>query len=260
MKIGFFDSGLGGLTILKAVASQLPEYDYEFYGDTANLPYGGRTEEEIYQLTEKGIKHLFDRECRLVIVACNTSSAESLRKLQDGFLKEFHSDRRVLGVIIPTIEAVIEAGIQKVLLIGTKRTVESKKYEAEFAKHPTAPVIYSVATPELVPLIEEGELEDAIKVAAEAVERESGVDGVILGCTHYALLREGLIKQFEKSKIQFFSQELIIPSKLKNYLERHKEIESRLSRGGTRNIFLTGNDSKYDTIIQELLGGTFVGD
>ena len=133
MKIGLFDSGLGGLTILKAVARALPAYDYEFYGDTANLPYGDKSEDQIYELTKRGVEHLFSRDCALIIIACNTASAETLRRMQDEYLKEAYPDRRVLGVIIPTIEEVAEAGLTNVLLIGTRRTIESHKFEKEFA-------------------------------------------------------------------------------------------------------------------------------
>ena len=108
MKIGFFDSGLGGLTILKAVTQALPSYDYEYFGDTAHVPYGNKSEEEIYELTKAGVEHLFEQECALVIIACNTASAETLRKLQDTFLKEEYPDRNILGVIIPMVEEVLE--------------------------------------------------------------------------------------------------------------------------------------------------------
>src|SRR3989338_6111066 len=134
MKIGFFDSCLGGLITLKAVAKALPQYDYEFYGDTANLPYGGKSEEEIFELTKAGIMHLFKRDCLLVIVACNTASAETLRRLQDGFLKSEYPDHRVLGVIIPTVEELVSGDIKHALLVATKRTVDSGKYERELAK------------------------------------------------------------------------------------------------------------------------------
>jgi glutamate racemase len=131
MKIGFFDSGLGGLMILKAVAKALPEFDYEFYGDTANLPYGDKSEAAIYELTKQGVEHLFKRDCALVIVACNTASAETLRRLQDEYLPESYPDRRILGVIIPTVEEVMQEKYSNAILLATKRTVESKKYEKE---------------------------------------------------------------------------------------------------------------------------------
>jgi glutamate racemase len=261
MKIGFFDSGLGGLTILKTVAKELPDYDYEFYGDTANLPYGNKTEEEIFELTKRGMEHLFERGCILVIVACNTASAETLRKLQDGFLQIEHPDKKILGVIIPTVEEVKEANLKKVLMIATKRTVESGKYDIELGKLAKNTELVSVATPALVPLIELGNVEDALGEALSVIRRAGeDVDGLILGCTHYTLLREKIAKSDLGQKIKIFSQDEIIPKKIRLYLNNHLDIKNLLSTGGSRNIFLTNNDSRYDLVIQELLGGSFIGE
>jgi len=256
MKIGFFDSGLGGLIALKAVAKALPQYDYEFYGDTANLPYGDKSEEEIFALTKAGIKHLFSRDCLLVIVACNTASAETLRRLQDGFLKTEYPDHRVLGVIIPTVEELVNGDIKHALLVGTKRTVASGKYERELAKLTSAPLITSRATPELVPLIELGEAEAALGSLVATVRGVGEVDAVILGCTHYSLLKDGLRAALPELKI--ISQDEIIPTKLADYLERHEEIKSKLTVGSTRNVYLTDNSPRYDHVIRELLGGAFI--
>jgi glutamate racemase len=256
MKIGFFDSGLGGLIALKAVAKDLPQYDYEFYGDTANLPYGDKTEEEIFALTKAGIVHLFNRDCLLVIVACNTASAETLRRLQDGFLKSEYPEHRVLGVIIPTVEELVSADIEHALLVATKRTVDSRKYEVELSKLTEAPLITSCATPELVPLIESGEHEAALQSLIATIKSRGEVDGVILGCTHYSLLKDELRTEFPSLTV--LSQDEIIPDKLTDYLERHPEIKSRLTEGGTRNVYLTDNSSRYDHIIRELLGGAFI--
>jgi glutamate racemase len=259
MKIGFFDSGLGGLLIMKAVAKALPDFDYEFYGDTANLPYGNKSEEEIYALTKAGVEYLFVKDCALVIIACNTSSSTTLRRLQDGFLLEEHPDRKILGVIIPTIEEVVKSQLSNVLLIGTKRTIESDKYKLELEKFKAGHILTSVATPELVPLIEMGLIDDAYNQVLATVARVGEVDGLILGCTHYSLLGKKLKDNFG-GKVTVFSQDEIIPSKLEKYLDAHVEIKSKLSNTGKRNIFLTDNSSRYDSFIQELLGGTFIGD
>jgi glutamate racemase len=260
MKIGFFDSGLGGLTILKAVAKELPEYDYEFYGDTANLPYGNKTEEEVFELTQKGVEHLFERDCLIVILACNTASAETLRRLQDGFLKEKYSNRRILGVVIPTIEEVLESGLKKVLLIGTKRTIESGKYFMEMEKigGQHAPDLVSVATPALVPLIELGDFDVAVKEVLATLKEVGEREAVILGCTHYSVLEPLLKNEAPFANIKIFSQDKIIPNKLRTYLDNHPELKNKLSREGKRNIFLTDLSSRYDAIIQELLGGSYL--
>lgn len=256
MKIGFFDSGLGGLIALKAVAKALPQYDYEFYGDTAHLPYGDKSEEEIFELTKAGIVHLFNRDCLLVVVACNTASAETLRRLQDGFLKNEYPDHRVLGVIIPTVEELVAADIKHALLVATKRTVDSRKYEVELDKLTAAPLITACATPELVPLIESGEHEAAFESLSSTIGQRGEVDGVILGCTHYSLLKDELRARFPQLTI--LSQDEIIPDKLTDYLKRHPEIESKLSKGSTRNVYLTDNSSRYDGVLRELLGGAFI--
>ncbi len=260
MKIGFFDSGLGGLLVLKAVAKMLPEYDYEFYGDTANLPYGDKTESEIFELTKRGVEHLFQKDCSLVIIACNTASAATTRRLQEELLKVQYPDRKILGVIIPTVEVVIASSLEQILLIGTNRTINSGKYAAEFDRHSDAPNLISIATPELVPQIEDGELDLALQGVLAVVQTNEGIDGLILGCTHYAILKHKITEQLLHKKIQIFSQDEIIPAKLKTYLENHPEIENLLSRAGERNVHLTDNSSRYDSVIQELLGGAFIAD
>jgi len=257
MKIGLFDSGLGGLTILKAVAKQLPEYDYEFYGDTANLPYGDKSEADIFELTRRGVEHLFLRDCAIIIVACNTASAETLRRLQDEYLPDAYPERKILGVIIPTIEEVIEADLKNVLLIGTRRTIESHKYELEFAKFAVAPILVAEATPVLVPLIEMGDIEPAVSEVLTVVTAAGEVDGVVLGCTHYSVLKDRLRAELP-APVRIFSQDEIIPNKLHHYLENHPEIKSTLSRGGSRNVFLTDASPRYDDVIRELLGGAFI--
>lgn len=259
MKIGFFDSGLGGLTILKAVAKELPQYDYYFYGDTENLPYGDKTEEEIYSLTKEGIRHLFELDCALVIIACNTASAETARRLQDEFLPEEYPDRKILGIIVPTIEILIEENLDNTVLIGTSRTVNSGKYDKELQSKGGAHIkLQSIATPELVPLIELGELEAAAEQAINRIVSEAGErEAVILGCTHYTQIKNQLREKFGESK-KIISQDEVVPNKLKSYLEAHPEIETRLSQGGQRSVHLTAHRPDYDFIMGNLLGGVYV--
>ncbi len=260
-KVGFFDSGLGGLTILKAVAKELPQYDYVFYGDTANLPLGDKTEEEIYELTKAGVEELFKKGCLLVIIACNTASAETLRRLQDGFLKEHYPDRRILGVVIPTVEALINSDSVGTLLIATKRTVESGKYDLEIQNRSSRDIkLYSVPTPGLVPLIESGDSSEALDKAIGIIKAklsEYQFDTVILGCTHYTKLKDGLRTHFGSS-LHFLSQDEIIPKKLTDYLERHPEIKGELGQGSTRSIHLTLHRPDYDNTLRELLGGVMI--
>lgn len=261
MKIGFFDSGLGGLTIMKAVALQLPQYDYVYYGDTKNLPYGDKTEAEIYRLTQIGVEYLFKADCTLVIIACNTASAETARKIQDEFLPKNYPDRKILGIIVPTIEMLNFATNTNVVLIGTKRTIESNKYLNELNHTGNDKVeLKQISTPELVPLIELGEIEVAAAEAIKRIETEAGnSEVVVLGCSHYTQIKTNLRNYFGDSK-KVLSQDEFIPDKLKNYLERHPEIETRLTSEGTRNIHLTEHRPDYDHVMGQFLGGVFLAD
>ncbi len=263
MKIGFFDSGLGGLIILKAVAKVLPEYNYIYYGDTKNLPYGDKTEDEIFEMTKAGVGELFKRECALVIIACNTASAETLRKLQDNYLVKNYPDRKILGVIIPTVEEVIEQQPTEVLLIATKRTVDSGKYDLELRNRIGNEIkLYTEATPGLVPLIEGQNITEAIEkaklVIASQFTSHPGISVVVLGCTHYTLMKEALRAEFPKLK--FISQDEVIPNKLQTYLEKHPEIKTKLTIGHQRNIFLTEHRPDYDKVAGDFLNGVFMSE
>ncbi len=242
MKIGVFDSGLGGLFILTAVRELLPEYDYIYYGDTKNLPYGDKTEEEIHAFTRASVEELFMQGALLVIIACNTASAETLRRLQDTILVGPWKDRRILGVIIPTIETLLASNLKDVLIIGTRRTIESGKYERELDKHYGADMHLSlIPTPELVPMIESNMLTIAYAYLDSIVRPRMGeIDGLVLGCTHYTVLKNGLRAGYPKLRI--FSQDEIIPGKLSTYLKAHPEIEKRLTREKTLEQIITGNN------------------
>lgn len=238
MKIGVFDSGLGGLYILSALREELPEYDYLYYGDTKHVPYGDRPEDEIYELTKKAVEHLFENDCSIVVIACNTVSAASLVRLQEEFLPEYPG-RKIVGVIIPTIEHVVSSGVKDVLLIGTKRTVDSGKYDRKITEYDPSINLLQIATPSLVPFIESGEIKEALEEAVLILKDKTGEsEGLILGCTHYVVLKEGLRKEFPS--MQIFSQDEIIPKKFKEYLSNHPEIEKDLTRGGGQELFFTG--------------------
>lgn len=261
MKIGFFDSGLGGLTILRAAIKELPDYDYVYYGDTLHLPYGDKTEAEIFTLSKAGIEYLFERGCVLVVVACNTASAETLRNLQDSWLLEQYPGRKVLGVIVPTIETVLESQLTDIALLATTRTVESDKYNIELRNRSDQMVtLTQIAAPELVPVIELNELDAATQAAIDRIESQAGeCTGVILGCTHYTQITEQLRLHFGEEKY-IFSQDEIIPQKLFSYLQNHPEIERQLSRTGERSIHLTQHRPDYDVIMGQFLGGVFLAE
>jgi len=240
MKIGFFDSGLGGKLVMEATRSHLSDYSYCYYGDVAHLPYGDKTESEIYELTKVGVQYLFEQDCVLVVLACNTASAETLRRLQDEWLPEMYPDRRILGVIIPVVEEVVISQCKRVLLLATSRTVSSGKYHLELGKRNVINTkIEAVATPELVPLIEANQLVEAVAAAQEHIDARMGeIDGVILGCTHYSLLAAKLRAVYPNLHI-FAQTEEIIPEKLRQYLNQHPEIESQLTREGEVTEYLT---------------------
>ena len=259
MKIGFFDSGLGGLTILKSVARELPEYEYVYYGDTANLPYGDKTEEEIYRLTVEGVRYLYRNDCVLVIIACNTASAETVRRLQAELLPTEYPDRKLLGVIVPTIELLEFSQPTKVALLATKRTIESKKYPRELDSKGNGNVILiEVSTPELVPLIEAGNNDEATRRAISRIDGEAGdSEVVVLGCTHYTQIRHSLREHFKNKKV-IIAQDEVIPKKLESYLFNHPEITSRLTLGDERKIYLTKHRPDYDRLIGQFLGGVYL--
>ena len=253
MKIGFFDSGLGGLVVMNAVRTLLPQYDYVFYGDTANLPYGDKTEEEIFQLTRDGVEQLFEQECALVIIACNTASAETLRRLQDTWLVSAYPDRKLLGVIVPMAEEVVECQAKCAVLIATNRTVSSGKYERVLETIAGAPSLFSIPTPQLVPLIERGEIDEAFYIVDDIVQEAlvAGADSLILGCTHYALLLP-LLKERYGNELMLFSPDNVIPKKVFKYLERHSDIEETLTRGSSVQLQLSEHRPEYETFIHTI--------
>lgn len=247
MKIGFFDSGLGGLMILKAVRQLLPEYDYVYFGDTANLPYGDKSEEEVYAFTERGVETLFSQGAVLVVVACNTASAESLRRLQDGFLKEKYPENKVLGVIVPTLETLAEMHAHTAFVIGTQRTIDSKKYERELSKIAPTISLLPCATPELVPLIEAGQIDAAFtKLSALIDVYIPAIDSVVLACTHYVLLKQQLRESYPD--LDIISQDEIIPKKIQTYLQRHSEITEKLTRGHSVEIHLSAETAYFENV------------
>lgn len=192
MKIGIFDSGLGGLIILQAIRKLLPTYDYIYLGDTKRAPYGNRSPRSVYQWTSEAVEYLFRKDCQLVIIACNTASVEALRKIQHTLIPTRFPSRRVLGVVVPTIENALTRGGRTIGLIGTKGTVSSGVYSKELQKKDAHANVYAVAAPPLASLIESGDMDRAGAVLTQHLARlaKHKVNSVILGCTHYALIKK----------------------------------------------------------------------
>ncbi|MGC9598779.1 MAG: glutamate racemase [Minisyncoccia bacterium] len=255
MKIGVFDSGLGGLFIMRALARELPRYDYVYLGDTQRVPYGNRSPETVHQFLKEAVGYLFrEKNCGLIVVACNTASAEALRKIQRQHLPHHYPKRRVLGVIIPTVEEALAVGgkgnirhapeIKRLGVLATNGTVRSGTYVRETHKLNPHVKVFQSAAPLLVPLIENDGLRwaEPIVRAYLAPLAKKKVEKIILGCTHYPALKT-MIRKI--SGVAVISQDEIIPHKLKDYLKRHPEINSQLSRKRKREFLVTDITPAY---------------
>ena len=255
-KIGIFDSGLGGLYVARAVQAAIPQYDYVYLGDTMNVPYGGRSFDAIYDFSERAIKYLFEtHQCELVVIACNTASVMALRKLQNEFLPKYYPDRRILGVVVPTLESATELGATQIGLIATEYTIRSKIYDEEIAKITPEAHIFGQPTPLLVPLIEnngEKYMQDILGDYLEPLIAK-GLDSLILGCTHYIAIKD-LVRDMTKHRVRILSQDEIIPPKLNDYLSRYPEIEGRLSHNGTFEIYATDVSPSFLKNVEKLMG------
>lgn len=259
MRVGIFDSGFGGLTIYRAIRERLPRYDYLYLGDNARTPYGHRSFETVYRFTVEAVRYLFARDCALVVIACNTASAKALRTLQQRLLPSLAPDRRVLGIIRPSVEAL---GAQPkggtVALWATPGTVGSDSYALELAKLRPDLRLVQVACPLLVPLVESGEL------AGEGVEyflrkywtetaAHGAVDALLLGCTHYPLLLPR-IRALVPASVRLLAQGDIVAPSLDDYLCRHPEMENRLTRGGSCHFLTTDVSASFDRLAELFLG------
>lgn len=261
--IALFDSGIGGLTVLKPILKALPEYDYLYLGDNGRSPYGGRSPEVIKKFAEEAVEYLFSRGAKLIIFACNTASSVALRHVQQKYLKGTkEKDRKILGVLIPVAEeAVKHTKVGRVGVVGTKATISSHSYDAEIHKLNPNIKVYSQACPLLVPFIEEGwqERPEAKSILKKYLKplKSCNIDTLILGCTHYPLMH----KEFEKymgKKVKVFDTGEVVAEKLKDYLARHPEIESKLSKakkGQGKRLFLTTDDpQKLQSFAEKYLG------
>jgi glutamate racemase len=232
MNIGIFDSGLGGLLITKSLIKKLPEYNYTYLGDTKRVPYGNRSPETIYEFLRESVEYLFKHNCKLVIVACNTASAQALRRIQQDFLPSNYPDRKVLGVIIPTCEVAAPNNISKNIgILATNATVNSNAFVIELKKIRSDIKIIQQSAPLLVPFIENNELKLVEPILNKYLRsfKNGKIDTLILGCTHYPLIYNHIQKILGK-KVKIISQDKIIPEKLKMYLLKHTEIEKVLTK------------------------------
>jgi len=250
--IGVFDSGYGGLTVLKAIVETLPQCDYLYMGDNARTPYGPRSFEQVYQYTLQAVEWFFKQGCPLVILACNTASAKALRTIQQNDLEKIAPGKRVLGVIRPTAEVI--GNYTKnghIGILGTKGTVQSESYLIEIDKFYPQLQVSQEACPMWVPLIENGEYQKPgadyfVKQHINSLlQKDDKIDTIVLACTHYPLLMKKLA-WFIPTGVQVLEQGKIIADSLKDYLNRHPEIASQCSRGGNTNFFTTGDTNDFD--------------
>lgn len=253
MKIGIFDSGLGGLVITKTFIREMPGYDYIYYGDTANLPYGDKNGMQILQYTIEAIKFLISQDCGLIIIACNTATSFALRFLQQKFIPFFAPEVKVLGVVIPTVEGAYSELVKRVGIIATQATVRSGIYEFELHKLNPSLKVESIAAPDLVPLIESSRFAEAQEAIQNYTQQFDHPDCLILGCTHYPLLKEYFRKEMPGVKI--ISQDELMGPKLYDYLQRHQEIDCKLDAAFRRRFIVSNLNQHYIETAERLFPG-----
>jgi len=274
--IGVFDSGHGGLTILRSLVAALPERSFVYLGDHAHAPYGGRNSAEIVDLTRTAVEHLFDLECDLVVLACNTAAAVALRTLQQQWLPIEYEDRRILGVLVPTVEAVTgvpwltdpahvpaERGqetAKTIAVFATRRTVESNAYPEEVNKRASGIDLIQVACEGLVDLIERHAPRDELRSAVHRYVAQlgdcvggRGLDAVLLGCTHYPLVAD-LFAEALPHGVEILSQPDLVAQSLADYLRRHEDLDAADFRGGTLKLLTTGDPDHVSKFATDFFG------
>lgn len=258
--IGVFDSGFGGLSILKEIRTLLPQYSYIYLGDNARAPYGTRSFETVYRYTLEAVTKLFEMNCNLVIIACNTASAKALRNIQQCDLQQFGADKRVLGIIRPCTEIANTFTKNNNLgIVATKGTVTSQSYEIEIKKFFPEITITSHACPMWVPIVENGEYASDgadyfVKKELDALLRENpNIDALLLGCTHYPLLLKK-IRKYLPEHIKIIQQGEIVAHSLQVYLQKHSALESSLKRTNEIQFYTTDSRESFNAIGSHFLG------
>ena len=251
--IGVFDSGYGGLTILRELVKRLPQYDFLYLGDNARAPYGDKPFDTVYEYTLQAVKWFFDQGCEIVILACNTASAKALRTIQQNDLPSLAPHKRVLGVIRPTSEVIGNySQTGHVGVLGTRGTVQSASYLIEINKFFPDLQVTQEACPEWVSLVEQNKMDSP--EADESVSRhiqqlmaaDPAIDSLLLACTHYPLLIDK-IRQYAPSNANIISQGEIVANSLLDYLNRHPEIRQKCTQNSSRRFFTTGDSNDFGT-------------
>jgi glutamate racemase len=258
--IGVFDSGYGGLTILRQIRKALPDADYIYLGDNARAPYGTRSFDIVYKFTLEAVRYLFAQGCHLVILACNTASAKALRSIQQRDLPELDPTRRVLGVIRPTVEAVGELSQNgHIGVLATPGTVASQSYDMEISKLYPDFITVSRACPMWVSLVEYHEADKPgadyfVKQEVDALfAKDASIDTVLLACTHYPILYDK-IRKYVPETAKIVSQGDLVAASLCDYLHRHSEIDQKITRNGFARFLTTENPAKFESLASLFLG------
>jgi glutamate racemase len=258
--IGVFDSGYGGLTVLRALATQLPKYDYLYLGDNARAPYGTRSFDTVYRYTLQCVKWLLTQNCPLIILACNTASAKALRTIQQNDLANLSPTARVLGVIRPTSEVIgTHTRTNSIAILATNGTVQSGSYTMEIEKFFPHLRVVQEACPMWVPLIENGEhqKEGADFFVRQHIDNvmktDPSVDTLLLACTHYPLLREK-IEACLPTGVKVIAQGDIVADSLQDYLRRHPEVEGAISTKAERAFYTTDAPADFDAKASAFFG------
>ena len=262
--IGIFDSGYGGLTVFKEIQQRLPGYDYIYLGDNARTPYGTRSLEKVYQFTLQGVQYLFNQGCHLVILACNTASANALRSIQQKDLPRIAPDKRVLGVIRPTTEYLSQlTKTGHIGLCATEATVNSQSYLIEAKKYAPEVELHQQACPLWVPLVEnnEGDGEAAHSLSEKYMKalmaQHDAIDTVLLACTHYPLMMD-TIQAHVPDHIQVISQGKIVADSLADYLERHPQMDAKCSKTESRRFLTTDSTKSFDLKASQFYGSDVI--
>lgn len=249
--IGVFDSGYGGLTIFSELQKALPQHDFIYLGDNARNPYGTRSFEVVYEYTLQAVTRLFQMGCHLVILACNTASSKALRTIQQVDLPLLDPQRRVLGVVRPSVEAIDQISKSgHVGILGTTGTIQSKSYPIEIGKFHPSMTVFDEACPLWVSLVENNEFDDdgadffVKKHLDNLMRKDAQIDTIILGCTHYPLLLPK-IKKYLDNAVTVVSQGPIIADKLCDYLFRHPEMDAKISKTGSQTFYTTESVEKF---------------
>lgn len=269
--IGVFDSGYGGLTILRALINQLPQYSYCYFADNAHAPYGEKSPDEIIKLTQSGVEFLFNKGAHIVILGCNTASAAALRYLQQKWLPQHDGEKRILGIVVPTVEQITGAdwrhttpittpiSTDKVTIgvLATPATVATKAYPTEIHKRNASLRVVQQACPGLVEAIEQqgSDITQQVieKYVGRLLQQAPDVRAVLLGCTHYELIADS-IQRLLPSSVTLYHQPTIAAKSLQTYLEKHPELAARLNVTASRQFFTTGDPTQISSATARYFG------